>query len=62
MVAASALAYSLPLAFISGSAEFRYLGWLVLATPVAALLLLVKKETRPRTSAVESGPNGQGTS
>jgi hypothetical protein len=62
VVAASALAYSLPLAFISGSAEFRYLGWLVLATPVAALLLLVKKETRPRTSAVESGPNGQGTS
>lgn len=46
VVAVSALAYSLPLAFISGSAEFRYLGWLVLSTPVAALLLLVKKNPR----------------
>jgi hypothetical protein len=37
-VAASSLAYALPLALVSGSAEFRYLAWPVLAT-LAALLL-----------------------
>lgn len=45
VVAASALTYSLPLVFISGSAEFRYLGWLVLATLIAPLLLLARKRT-----------------
>jgi len=30
--AASSLAYALPLALVSGSAEFRYLAWPVLAT------------------------------
>lgn len=37
-VAASSLAYALPLALASGSAEFRYLAWPLLAT-LAALLL-----------------------
>ena len=40
-VAASSLAYALPLALASGSAEFRYLAWPVLAT--LASLLLPKK-------------------
>lgn len=38
-VAASSLAYALPLALASGSAEFRYLAWPVLAT-LAALILI----------------------
>jgi len=40
VVTTSALVYSLPLVLISGSADFRYLSWLVLATPIAALLLI----------------------
>ncbi|GAB2499935.1 hypothetical protein [Arenimonas alkanexedens] len=38
-VALSSLAYALPLALVSGSAEFRYLAWPVLAA-LASLLLL----------------------
>ena len=38
-VALSSLAYALPLALASGSAEFRYLAWPVLATLASALLL-----------------------
>lgn len=38
-VAASALAYALPLALVSGSAEFRYLNWPILASLLAPLLL-----------------------
>jgi hypothetical protein len=47
VVAASALFYALPLALVSGSAEFRYLAWPVLAT-LAALVLLATagRETR----------------
>lgn len=40
VVAASALAYALPLALASGSAEFRYLAWPVLATLAALILTL----------------------
>ena len=39
-VAASALAYALPLAFVSGSAEFRYLNWPIFAALLAPLLLV----------------------
>ncbi len=39
VVAASTLTYSLPLILISGSTDFRYLGWLVLATLIAGSLL-----------------------
>lgn len=38
-VAASALCYALPLAVVSGSAEFRYLAWPLLAALLAPLLL-----------------------
>jgi hypothetical protein len=38
-VAASSLAYALPLAFVSGSAEFRYLNWPMLAAMLAPVLL-----------------------
>ncbi len=38
-VAASALTYALPLTFVSGSAEFRYLNWPILAALLAPLLL-----------------------
>jgi hypothetical protein len=40
VIAASSLAYALPLALASGSAEFRYLAWPLLAT-LASLILLV---------------------
>jgi hypothetical protein len=40
-VAASSLMYALPLALVSGSAEFRYLAWPVLAT-LAALVLSMR--------------------
>jgi hypothetical protein len=40
-VAASSLAYALPLALASGSAEFRYLAWPVLATLSAVILALM---------------------
>ena len=47
-VAASSLAYALPLALASGSAEFRYLTWPVLATLAAAgLIALVGKTSAP---------------
>ncbi|HEX4854006.1 hypothetical protein [Arenimonas sp.] len=39
VIALSSLAYALPLALASGSAEFRYLAWPVLATLASALLL-----------------------
>ncbi|KFN43918.1 hypothetical protein [Arenimonas oryziterrae] len=42
--AASCLAYALPLALVSGSAEFRYLAWPLLATGMAWALLLPRKE------------------
>ena len=38
-VAVSSLAYALPLAFVSGSAEFRYLAWPVLACWLSLALL-----------------------
>lgn len=44
-VAASSLAYALPLALAAGSAEFRYLAWPVLAT-LAALTLALQPVTR----------------
>jgi hypothetical protein len=40
VVALSSLAYALPLALASGSAEFRYLAWPLLATLAAITLLL----------------------
>jgi hypothetical protein len=43
VVSISALAYALPLTLISGSTDFRYLSWLLLATPIAALLLVGTK-------------------
>lgn len=43
ITAASSLAYALPLAFASGSAEFRYLAWPVLATLAAMALLLPQR-------------------
>lgn len=39
VTAASALAYALPLCLVSGSAEFRYLAWPILATLLALVLL-----------------------
>lgn len=39
-VAASSLAYTLPLGIVSGSAEFRYLAWPVLASLIALVLML----------------------
>lgn len=47
-VAASGLAYALPLALVSGSAEFRYLNWPMLAALLAPLLLIFD---RPRSMA-----------
>ena len=44
--ALSALAYALPFALLSGSAEFRYLAWPVLACGMSALLLLVSPRRR----------------
>lgn len=46
-VAASALAYALPLALVSGSAEFRYLAWPLQASLLAPALLYFGAETRP---------------
>ncbi len=51
VIAASSLAYALPLTLASGSAEFRYLAWPVLAT-LASLILLAA--THPRVG----GPSG----
>ena len=48
--ALSSLAYALPLALASGSAEFRYLAWPVLAT-LASLVLLVGGTSVPRSFA-----------
>lgn len=48
--ALSALAYALPLSLASGSAEFRYLAWPVLATLMSLLLLamtLAGRSSRP---------------
>jgi peptidoglycan/LPS O-acetylase OafA/YrhL len=47
-VAASSLAYALPLALASGSAEFRYLAWPVLATLAAVLLAVAPSTQNPR--------------
>lgn len=47
VVAASSLLYALPLALVSGSAEFRYLAWPVLAT-LAALLLAARGPPGPK--------------
>ena len=44
--AASSLAYALPLALVSGSAEFRYLAWPVLATLAALILILTPASLR----------------
>ena len=46
VVAASSLAYALPLALASGSAEFRYLAWPVLATLAALILLAINPAVR----------------
>lgn len=54
MVALSSLAYALPLALASGSAEFRYLAWPVLATLASALLLML-----PVGAASAANPFGQ---
>ena len=43
-VAASSLAYALPFALASGSAEFRYLAWPVLATLAALVLMAAAKK------------------
>jgi hypothetical protein len=51
-VAASSLAYALPLALVSGSAEFRYLAW-----PIAAALLAAVLALTPRDAALgQPGP------
>ncbi len=42
-IAASSLLYALPLALVSGSAEFRYLAWPVLATLAALVLCIVHR-------------------
>lgn len=54
-VAASSLAYALPLALASGSAEFRYLTWPVLAT-LAALLLAFINPLGNKPAGRPSGP------
>jgi hypothetical protein len=53
-VAASALAYALPLVLVSGSAEFRYLAWPLQASLLAPALLYFGAERRaaPAESAV----------
>jgi hypothetical protein len=53
-VAASSLLYALPLALVSGSAEFRYLAWPVLAT-LAALVLVAAAAVGTRSAAASSG-------
>jgi hypothetical protein len=53
-VAASALAYALPLAVFSGSAEFRYLAWPLQASLLAPMLLWL--ETAPRHADPSSTP------
>lgn len=50
VIMASALLYTLPLAVLAGSAEFRYLGWLVQATLLAACLLADKSTTNAETT------------
>ncbi len=52
-VALSALSYALPLALASGSAEFRYLAWPVLAALLAPLLLA---RPEPGAPAAQTGP------
>lgn len=47
-VAASSLMYALPLALVSGSAEFRYLAWPVLATLAAVSLVFGAGPARRR--------------
>jgi hypothetical protein len=47
-VAASSLMYALPLALVSGSAEFRYLAWPVLATLAAVSLVFAAGPARRR--------------
>jgi hypothetical protein len=46
-IAASALAYALPLALVSGSAEFRYLAWPIQAALIAAPLLWLGHRASP---------------
>ncbi|MCB1560700.1 MAG: hypothetical protein KDI75_06360 [Xanthomonadales bacterium] len=46
VVAASGLFYALPLCVLSGSAEFRYLFWMILATALAALLAFSSPPSR----------------
>ncbi len=53
-VAASSLAYALPLALASGSAEFRYLAWPVLATLASLILLSTAGKNR---AGAPSRPN-----
>ena len=50
-VAASGLAYALPLALVSGSAEFRYLVWPVLASLMAVLLVALAPRAAPALPA-----------
>lgn len=63
-VAASSLAYALPLALASGSAEFRYLAWPVLATLSALVLTAfvggtsVPTALGQRASGLKSLPQG----
>lgn len=49
-MAASALAYALPLALVSGSAEFRYLAWPMQATLLAPALLWLGRGRKPSTA------------
>lgn len=53
-IAASALLYALPLALVSGSAEFRYLAWPVLATLAALVLLAVGRAGGRRSAPVSA--------
>lgn len=39
-VAVSSLAYALPLSIVSGSAEFRYLAWPILASLISLAIML----------------------
>jgi hypothetical protein len=50
-VACSSLCYALPLTFVSGSAEFRYLAWPVLAS-MMSLILLYSARSKPSLQRV----------
>ena len=59
-VAASALCYALPLALASGSSEFRYMVWPVLASGMAVLLLGLARRGAIRGDMMPAAPASGG--